>query len=63
MPLFVRIILAVATLLTTLAMAGLGVWAFVHGHIGMGISQTLLTLGFGFFVFHDYQFFFGKKTG
>lgn len=57
-----RIILAVATVLTTLAMVTGSVLSFVDGLPPlMGVTCGLLAVGFGFFVYHDYQYFFGKK--
>lgn len=57
-----RIVLAIATLLTMLAMAGTAIWSIAAGMpIILPIVTGLLTVGFGLFVYHDYQFFFGKK--
>lgn len=58
-----RIILAIATLLTTLSMAAGCVWSFATGKPPLlGIVCGMLTVGFGFFVKHDYDYFFGKKS-
>lgn len=59
---FLRILLAVLTLLTALAMLGFAVWALTMPQIGMAIVCFLLAGGFGIFVYHDYQYFFGKKN-
>lgn len=59
----IRIALAIATLLTTAAMASGAVWSFATGKpLLLGVVCTLLTAGFGLFVYHDYQYFFGKKA-
>lgn len=63
MNLALRIVLAIATLLTTLCMLGLGIWSLVSGKPALlTIVCAMLSAGFGLFVYHDYQFFFGKKT-
>jgi hypothetical protein len=58
-----RIILAILTLLTTLAMAGGSVWSFATGKPALlGVVCGLLAVGFSFFVKNDYNYFFGKKS-
>lgn len=58
-----RIILAILTLLTTLGTASLSVWSLVTGKpVLLTIVGAMLTVGFGFFVKHDYDYFFGKKS-
>ncbi len=58
-----RVVLAVATLLTTLAVGAGAVWSFATGKPPLlGITCTLLTVGFSFFVKNDYNYFFGKKS-
>lgn len=62
MPQALRIILAIATLLTALGALGLGVWSLVTGQpLLLTIVGGMLAAGFGVFVYHDYQYFFGKK--
>ncbi len=62
MPTFLRIILAVATLLTALSMLGLCIWGLATGKPPLlSIVCGMLTAGFGIFVYHDYQYFFGNK--
>lgn len=56
-----RVILAVATLLTALGTLGLGVYALTIAQWGLFATCLLLTGGFGFFVYRDYKFFFGDK--
>lgn len=58
-----RIVIAILTLLTTLALAGGFVWSLVaHMPPIMPVVTGLLTVGFGFFVKHDYDYFFGSKS-
>jgi len=57
-----RVVIAVATLLTTLAMLGLSVFALTLPHFGLFFTCLLLTGGFGYFSYRDYKFFFGKKN-
>lgn len=58
-----RIILAIATLLTTLGCAAGSVWSFATGKPALlGVTCALLTVGFSFFVKNDYNYFFGKKS-
>jgi len=62
MPKALRIILAVATLLTASGAFGLGAWSLVTGKpLLLTIVGGMLAAGFGLFVYHDYQYFFGKK--
>ena len=61
MTIFLRSVLAIATLLTTLICAVCCVWAFASGQIGLGIVAGLISIGFTIFVYHDCQYFFGKK--
>ena len=56
-----RVILGVATVATALACAGFGVWGFADGQPLLGVVGAALTIGFGFFVRNDYNYFFGKK--
>lgn len=56
-----RIVFAVLTLLTTLALLALIVWSVFMAFWGITVVGTMLVAMFGFFVYHDYQFFFGKK--
>lgn len=57
-----RIMLAIATLLTTLGLAGMSVWSLATGKPALlSIVGVMLTVGFGFFVKHDYDYFFGQK--
>ena len=57
-----RIALGVATLLTALATAVGGVWSLATGQPALlGIVCASLTLIFGALVYHDYQYFFGKR--
>ncbi len=59
----VRIILAIATLLTTLGCVGLAIWSFIaHTPVLLGITCLMLAFGFGIFVVKDYEYFFGKKS-
>jgi predicted RND superfamily exporter protein len=57
-----RIIIAVVTLLFTLAFLGLTIWSLTIPHFGMAVVCLALTAGFGLFVHHDYKHFFGVKT-
>lgn len=58
-----RIILAIATLLTVLGLVVGTVWSFVDKLPPLlGITCGLLAVGFSFFVKNDYQYFFGKKS-
>jgi hypothetical protein len=57
-----KIILAGATLLTTLATLGLTVFALTIPHWGLFATCLALTLMFGLFVRNDYAYFFGKKN-
>jgi hypothetical protein len=57
-----RIILAVATLLTTLGALGFGVYGLTIPHVGLSVTCFVLAAMFGLFVYHDYQYFFGKKA-
>lgn len=58
-----RVILAVLTLATTLGTAFLSVWSLVTGKpMLLTVVGAMLTVGFGFFVKHDYDYFFGKKS-
>ena len=58
-----RIVIAILTLLTTLGLAGLSVWSLATGKpVLLTIVGGLLTFGFGLFVKHDYDYFFGKKS-
>lgn len=62
MPTFLRITLAIATLLTASGMAATGIWSLATGKpFLLTLVCGMLTAGFGLFVYHDYQFFFGKK--
>ena len=57
-----RVILAVATLVTVLACATCCVWAFATGKpVGLGLVAALLAGTMSIFVYNDYQYFFGKK--
>jgi hypothetical protein len=62
MPIALRIVLAIATLLTTLFLLGLGVYGLVTGSIGLAITCLFMGAGFGYFDYIDYRFFFMKKT-
>lgn len=57
-----RIILAIATLLTTLAMLAFAIYGLTIPHIGLAVVCFTLAAGFGLFVYHDYQYFFGSKN-
>lgn len=61
MPIALRIVLAIATLLTTLFLTGLFVYALFIAQWGLAITCLLLSLGFGYFDYMDYKFFFVKK--
>jgi hypothetical protein len=63
-----RAVVAIFWLLVTLACVFLGFFGFL-GHdnsgnhmYGLGVVGFLLAAGTSFFVYHDYQFFFGKKS-
>jgi len=56
-----RVLVAVVTLLLTLGMLGLTVFAFTIPHFGMAAVCFLIAIGFGVFVVHDYKHFFGAK--
>lgn len=56
-----KIILAIATLLSTLTVLGFGVYGLVLPHAGLAVCCFALTILFGFFVRNDYYYFFGKK--
>jgi len=62
MPQTIRIIVAILTLLTVLAMLGFAVFALTIPHAGLFIVCLVLALGFGYFSYADYKRFFGKKT-
>lgn len=58
-----RIILAVATLATVLALTAGAVWSFATGKpLLLGVVCTMLAGGFGIFSYSDYKYFFGKKS-
>lgn len=57
-----RIIVAVVTVLFTLALLGFTIFALTIPHFGMAAVCLALTAGFGLFVYHDYQYFFGAKN-
>lgn len=57
-----KIILAGATLLTTLTALGFAVFALTIPHWGLFATCLALTLMFGLFVRNDYAYFFGKKN-
>lgn len=57
-----RIVFAALSLLLTLTMLVTAVWSVTMAFWGVTFVAVLLTGVFGFFVFHDYQFFFGKKS-
>ena len=57
-----RIIVAVVTVLFTLACLGGTIFALTIPHFGMAVVCLALTAGFGLFVYHDYQHFFGAKS-
>jgi putative Mn2+ efflux pump MntP len=58
-----RIILAIATLITALALAFGSAWFLAKDAPKLLIAATLmLTAVFGYFVGQDYIYFFGKKT-
>lgn len=61
MPEVLRIVLAILTLLTALAMLGLTVFALTIPHLGLFVVCLLLTAGIGYFSYRDYLRFFGKK--
>ena len=62
-----RAVFAVMTLVLTLGVFALTLFGFFghdnsgHHMFGLGVVGTLLTILFSFFVYHDAQFFFGKK--
>jgi heme A synthase len=56
-----KIIIAIATLLTTLAMLGVTIYGLTIPHWGLVISCFALTILLGFFVRNDYYYFFQKK--
>lgn len=58
-----KIVLAVATLFTTLGMLGLAVWGVTASQWGLALTCLLLAGGFGYFSYRDYKFFFGAKNG
>lgn len=58
----VRIILAVLTLLTTLALVSFAVVGLVIGQPLLTVVCLLLSAVFGYFDYRDYQFFFGQTT-
>jgi len=58
-----RIVIGIITLLIALGLAIGTVWSFAAGTpLLLSITCGLLAVGFGFFVYHDYQYFFGKKA-
>lgn len=57
----IKIIVAVATLLTTLAMLGFTIFGLTIPHWGLTITCLALTILLGFFVRNDYYYFFQKK--
>lgn len=58
-----RVVLAIFTLLTVLAMLGFAVFALTIPHLGLFVVTLVLAVGIGyFFSYRDYQRFFGKKT-
>lgn len=57
-----RIVLAIFTLLTVLAMLGLSVFALTIPHLGLFVVTLILAAGIGYFSYRDYLRFFGKKT-
>lgn len=58
----IRIITAIATLLTAAATLGFSIFALTIPHWGLFATCFVLTGMFGLFVYHDYQYFFGKKN-
>jgi hypothetical protein len=59
---FLRILLAILTLLTTLAMLGFAIFGVVVHQWLLVVVCAALTGMFGIFVYHDYQYFFGAKN-
>lgn len=57
-----KIIVAIGTLLTALAMLAFTIFALTLPHFGMASVCASLTAGFSLFVYKDYQHFFGKKV-
>lgn len=57
-----RIVLAIFTLLTVLAMLGFAVFALTIPHFGLFAVTLILAVGIGYFSYRDYLRFFGKKT-
>ncbi len=62
MPKAIKIITAIATLLTGVTTLGFTVYALTIPHWGLFATCLLLTGFIGFFVRNDYAYFFGKKT-
>ncbi len=56
-----KIILAVATLLTVLLMLGGAIWGIFLHSLGMSIVCLALAAGFSVFSYHDYQTLILKK--
>lgn len=61
MPPVLRIILAIATLLTTLFLLGLAIFALTVPHWGLFFVCLFLAAGFGYFDYADYKHFFPPK--
>lgn len=58
---YIRLLLAVLTLLTLLALIFGAGWGLVFQVPIMFLVCTLMSLGFGLFVYKDYKYYFGKK--
>jgi protein-S-isoprenylcysteine O-methyltransferase Ste14 len=57
-----RIVTAVLTILFTLGLLALSIFALTIPSLPTAGISLLIAAGFGLFVWHDYQFFFGKKN-
>ncbi len=56
-----RIVLSIATLLTSLFMLGLSIYGLVVQQWILTVVCLFLTAGFGYFNYIDYKFFFTPK--
>lgn len=58
----IRVVVAIATALTNVALLGGLVWSIATGQkVILPVVLGVLLLGFGYFSFADYKRFFGSK--
>jgi hypothetical protein len=55
-----RTIMSVVTLFFALVWGGISVYMFTIGEEMAGLIFSVITIGFGMFLYHDYLFYKGK---